>query len=169
METKSNATAKVYDRYYRVLVHGSMPHLNDINLDAWTLATERPRGSHFECGTYVEYSYWLTHSEAIDKIASGAFCDSTFAVRKLTELYCEASHWLDNDDPSYRDMWFCIIEHGGNRDIDGAVKNPTRPSDIIGMYDDNDRATYKTLGEVMGQCPELLPMAIYIHDHMTTK
>jgi len=171
METKNNTTAKVFDRYYRVSVHGSMPHLDDINLDAWTLATERPRGSHFECGTDVEYSYWLTHSEVIDKIASGAFCDSTFAVGKLTELYCEASHWLDSlkDDPSYRDMWFCIIEHGGNRDIDGAVKNPTRPSDIVGMYDDNDRATYKTLGEVMGQCPELLPMAICVHDRMTIK
>lgn len=172
METKSNATAKVYDRYYRVSVHGSMPHLDDINLDAWTLATERPRGSHFECGTDIEYNYWLTHSEVIDKINRGDFCDSMFAIGKLTELFCEAENFMDEltkRGNSYGDMWFRIIEHGGNRDIDGAVKSPTRPSDITGLYDDNDRATYKTLGEVMGQCPELLPMAIYIHDHMNIK
>lgn len=170
METKNNTTAKVFDRYYRVSVHGSMPHLDDINLDAWTWATDRPRGSHFECGTDVEYDYWLTHSEVVDKIAGGDFCDSTFAIGKLTELFCEADDFMDELvklDNSYQNMWFRVIEHGGNRDIDGAVKNQTRPSDIIGG--DYDRATYKKVIDIMGQCPELLPMAIHIHDHMMKK
>lgn len=49
--------------YYRLTCRGTMPQLTSTNIDAWTIATERPSGSHIEHGSDVYYDCWLTLAE----------------------------------------------------------------------------------------------------------
>ena len=159
-----NFNGKKYIRYYRVSVSGSMPHQTGLKIDAWTMATERPHGSHVEHGTSVEYDYWLTIDEVADQFAyeppivDEAFCQMAESDKFLDSLFDGPKH-----DESYDGIYFRVLaDNDGRFDIDGWVKTETRPSDSRCCWCPATE-TYKTWLEIMTDCPELLPMAIYIH------
>lgn len=155
---------KVYKRYYRVSVSGSMPCQDSLKIDAWTIATERPHGSHIEDGTSVYYDYWLTMDELVDK-----FNADPLIISDAVWQMCESENFFDSlfdgpkHDESYDNIYFrVLVDDAGCFDIDGCVKTETRPADSRCDWRPVIE-TYKTWLEIMTDCPELLPTAIYIH------
>lgn len=155
---------KVYKRYYRVSVSGSMPCQDSLKIDAWTMATERPHGSHIEDGTSVNYDYWLT----MDELAK-EFNADPLIISDAVEQMCESENFFDSlfdgpkHDYSYDDLYFRVLkDDDGYFNIDGYIKSKTRPVDSQCDWRPAVE-TCKTWLEIMTDCPELLPMAIYIH------
>ncbi len=156
---------KVYTRYYRVSVSGSMPYLTDLKIDAWTMATERPRGRHIEDGTDVYYDHWLTMAELVKE-----FSADPLVISAATERMAESDRFFDSlfdgpkHDVDYDDLYFRVLkDDDGWFNIDGVVKSKTRPADSRCCWHDATE-TYRTFLEIMERRPDLLPEAIYIRD-----
>lgn len=156
---------KVYKRYYRVSVSGSMPYQTGLKIDAWTMAAERPQGSHVEDGTDVNYDYWLTMDELTSE-----FNADPLIISDATELMYESERFFDSlfdgqkHDSSYDDLYFRVLtDDDGWFCIDGVVKSETRPNDSQCCWHDCTE-TYKTWLEIMEYRPDLLPDAVHIHE-----
>ena len=155
---------KVYSRYYRVSVSGSMPEQTGLKIDAWTMATERPQGSHVEDGTDIYYDYWLTMDE-VEK----QFAYEPLTIGEAVDLMYVSERFFDSlfdgpkHDESYDDLYFRVLrDDDGYFDIDGYIKSEARLSDSQCCWCPATE-THKTWLEIMNDCPELLPKAIYIH------
>ena len=117
-----------------------------------------------EYGTDVNYDYWLTMDELAKKFNADPLIISDATERMVeSELFFNSLFDGPKHDDSYDDIYFrVLVDNDCCFDIDGYIKSETRPSDSRCCWSPAIE-TYKTWLEIMTDCPELLPKAIYIH------